>query len=491
VIPSDDVVVEVGESATVTFTLVEDGQNPNICSPDENGEFHSSAGNAYVLGCPPSGATVSYTVTPQSPGRTTVYLANVGFYTGSGVYRTESIEQVIVVTAVPVPIVAVTGVTDGGVYREDQVTPGCDVTNLREGTTVPSPVISGATGPYPQTRTATCTYQAGTSPAHTATVTYTITGPNAGPVITGGDSIAVTTAEDTPITISTEATDADGDSLTYTVTAGPEHGTLTTSGATQVYSPAANYNGPDSYSVLVSDGFGGTASTVVSITVTPVNDAPVIDDATAQNRVIPATSSAGAVFVPGVTATDADGTTPTVTCNPAAGSTLPRGTTMATCIASDGVLTDTATFTVQVLDAAGPVIRLIGGPQPNVTYTQGSVPAIPVCDTSGSVSVVTQCTITGYSTTVGRHTMTVRARDTTGNATVVTRSYTVVAGGTTPTNTPTRVPTGTVVAVPTATSTATPTTPVVTPTTRPERTPTTAPTQPPTTTPAPTRPPRR
>jgi hypothetical protein len=210
-----------------------------------------------------------------------------------------------------------------------------------------------------------------------------------------------------------------------------------------------------------------------------------------------ATSASGASVTYTATASDAADGTITPTCTPASGSLFPRGITTVTCTATDTAgNTATGTFTVRVVDTTGPVITLIGGPQPNVTYTQWSVPAIPVCDTSDSASVVTQCTISGYSTAVGRHTMTVRARDTAGNATVVTRSYTVVAGGTVPTSTPTRVPTGTATTTPVVTPTTpviTPTTPVVTPTT-PVVTPTTpvvTPTTPVTTTPAPTRPPRR
>src|SRR5947209_4450134 len=41
------------------------------------------------------------------------------------------------------------------------------------------------------------------------------------------------------------------------------------------YTPAANYNGSDSFTYTVSDGNGGTATGMVTVTVTSVNDAPV------------------------------------------------------------------------------------------------------------------------------------------------------------------------------------------------------------------------
>src|SRR5205814_1220090 len=47
------------------------------------------------------------------------------------------------------------------------------------------------------------------------------------------------------------------------------------------YTPASNYNGPDSFTFKVNDGTVDSAAATVTITVTPVNDAPVAVDDTA------------------------------------------------------------------------------------------------------------------------------------------------------------------------------------------------------------------
>ena len=90
---------------------------------------------------------------------------------------------------------------------------------------------------------------------------------------------SATTNEDTVKALTLAATDANGDALTYRVTVAPTHGTLSGTAPNLTYTPAANYNGSDSFNFVANDGKVDSAAAQVSIAVAPVNDAPV---ATAQ-----------------------------------------------------------------------------------------------------------------------------------------------------------------------------------------------------------------
>lgn len=93
---------------------------------------------------------------------------------------------------------------------------------------------------------------------------------NQPPVATGA---SLTTAEDTPFPFTLSANDPEGKTLTITPGA-PSHGTITGSGASFVYTPAADFFGLDTISFTVTDGTTEVKASV-DFTVTPVNDAPV------------------------------------------------------------------------------------------------------------------------------------------------------------------------------------------------------------------------
>ena len=107
-----------------------------------------------------------------------------------------------------------------------------------------------------------------------ATVTIAVTPVN-DPPIAGND--AFSTNEDTALSGSVLANDSDVEGpLAVSLAAGPANGSLALNpDGTFTYTPAANFNGADGFSYIVTDGDGATASATVTIAVTPVNDPPV------------------------------------------------------------------------------------------------------------------------------------------------------------------------------------------------------------------------
>src|SRR2546428_11803397 len=75
--------------------------------------------------------------------------------------------------------------------------------------------------------------------------------------------------------------DADGNILTVVVVNSPSHGALVLNpNGSFTYTPAANYNGPDSFTYKANDGTADSNVATVAITINAVNDAPVaLDDA--------------------------------------------------------------------------------------------------------------------------------------------------------------------------------------------------------------------
>ena len=72
--------------------------------------------------------------------------------------------------------------------------------------------------------------------------------------------------------------DADGDSLGATLVADVSHGTLNLKpNGSFSYEPDADYHGTDTFTYQVSDGLGNSGIATVTITVSPVNDAPEAD----------------------------------------------------------------------------------------------------------------------------------------------------------------------------------------------------------------------
>jgi VCBS repeat-containing protein len=110
------------------------------------------------------------------------------------------------------------------------------------------------------------------------------------------------TTEDTPLTVAAPGilandTDVDGDPLTASVVSPPANGAVTLDTATGsfTYTPAPNFNGTDSFTYQANDGTANSNFATVTLTVSPVNDAPVAaDDSYTTNEDTPLTISAAA-----------------------------------------------------------------------------------------------------------------------------------------------------------------------------------------------------
>ncbi|NLS95344.1 MAG: tandem-95 repeat protein, partial [Planctomycetaceae bacterium] len=239
------------------------------------------------------------------------------------------------------------------------------------------------------------TYKANDGNVNSAAATVTIK-VNAVPVA-AGDSFSVN--EDAVLTVSVangvlvNDTDADSDTLTPTVVTQPAHGTVSmNANGTFTYTPAANYHGTDSFTYKVNDGTADSADATVTITVAPVNDAPV---AAADAYSVDEDNVLTVDAASGVLDNDSDVDSTTVT---AAIVTLPAHGTLS--LANDGSFTytpaadyhGTDTFTYKANDGTAE------SAEATVTITVNSVNDVPsVNDDSYSVPVGGSLTVQASS----------------------------------------------------------------------------------------------
>jgi VCBS repeat-containing protein len=148
----------------------------------------------------------------------------------------------------------------------------------------------------------------GQADSNIATISITVNAVNDAPVA-GNDT--ATTAEDTPVVIAVLANDADVESATLTpsIVSDVTHGTLVLNlDKTFTYTPAANFHGTDTFTYKVNDGSLDSNEATVTITVTAVNDVPVI---TAQSVLSVNEDTSLTINFADLTVTDADNTYPT------------------------------------------------------------------------------------------------------------------------------------------------------------------------------------
>jgi VCBS repeat-containing protein len=220
------------------------------------------------------------------------------------------------------------------------------------------------------------TYHAndGKASSNVATVTITVNLVNDAPV---ANHQSVTTAQDTAKAITLTGSDVDGDALTYAIVAAPAHGTLTGAAPNVTYTPAASYNGSDSFTFKVNDGKVDSAPATVSITVASVNHPPVANPqsvTTAQDTAKATTLTGSDVDGDALTYTivaapahgTLTGTAPNVTYTPNASYSGADGFTFKV---NDGKVDSApATVSITVISSGAPIITslspasvLVGG----------------------------------------------------------------------------------------------------------------------------------
>ena len=136
-----------------------------------------------------------------------------------------------------------------------------------------------------------------------------------------GVSDAYTLNEDSSLSVAAPGilgndSDPDGQPLTAQLVVGQAHGTLTfNANGSFTYTPPANYNGPDEFWYQVTDGTFVSDPVVVTLTVNPVNDAPVAgNDSYSVNE-----DNVLTVAASGVLANDSDIDSPTLSAVPLSG----------------------------------------------------------------------------------------------------------------------------------------------------------------------------
>jgi uncharacterized repeat protein (TIGR01451 family)/CSLREA domain-containing protein len=203
-------------------------------------------------------------------------------------------------------------------------------------------------------------------------------------------------AEDMTGVITLSATDADGDPVTFTIVEQPAHGTISGAGPEVSYTPAADFNGDDSFSVAAVDSFGTVGGpATVSIIVIPVNDPPrAVDDT------INVPANGGTRLVPVLdndSTPDAGEVLTIVEVTPPAHGTLAYGfgrTSLDYTPAANYSGVDTFTYTIADGSALTATARVI-------------VAVVPTADLAAAVSVAPPSAMSGgalsYTGTVTNH----------------------------------------------------------------------------------------
>ncbi|CAL66806.1 secreted protein containing hyalin domain [Christiangramia forsetii KT0803] len=276
-----------------------------------------------------------------------------------------------------------------------------------------------------------------------ATVTITIGGVNDAPIAVDDSA---NTDEDTAVEIAVlnNDSDPDGDDLIVVSTTSPNNGIVTINeNGTITYSPNDNFNGQDTFDYTIEDEEGLQDTATVTVTVNPVNDAPIaLDDTATTDQDTPVIVSVlendsdidGGELVVTETTTPGNGevtinTDGTVTYTP--NDSFTGVDTFEYTISDGNGGTDTALVTITVNDTEGPEIACPGNMDLNndpgicgavVNFT---IPEF-TDNAEGAEIVQTAGPVPGDVFPVGTTTVEFTATDASGNSTICSFDVTVI-----------------------------------------------------------------
>ncbi len=297
-------------SGAVTFTAAPDFETPTDVGTDNVYELEVTAddGNG---GLTPQ--TISVTVTNENEVPTIT--------SGNTASVAESTTAVITVTATDVdgdtPTYSITGGADATLFGIDAASGAVTFTAAPDFET---PTDVGTDNIYELEVTA----DDGNGGTTAQTISVTVTNENEVPTITSGSTASV--AENATAVTTVVATDAEGDTPTYSITGGADatlFGIDAASGAV-TFTAAPDFETPTDVGtdniyeleVTADDSNGGTTAQTISVTVTNENEVPTI---TSGNTASVAENTTAVITV---TATDVDGDTPTYSITGGADATL-------------------------------------------------------------------------------------------------------------------------------------------------------------------------
>ena len=257
-----------------------------------------------------------------------------------------------------------------------------------------------------------------------------------------------------PVTVDVVAndTDVDGDARTLQSVGTASHGSVTIVSGQAQYSPAADFNGTDSFTYVVSDGHGGTATGTVNITVNSVNDTPAASSQAAStdsntpvaigltaSDIETAPANLNYVITTGPSHGSLSGSGANRTYTPAPNYSGPDSFTFTVTDTGDGaspaLTSPNATVSITVNDTLKPTVNApanvnvgtgAGATTCGVFVSDGTLGTASANDNSGTVSIERTGVPAGNIFPVGTTTITYIATDGAGNTTQTTQTITVV-----------------------------------------------------------------